>query len=60
MQDGGFTVVTKRGEKDTTPVPYNESKGPRVARGAYRGSYRGDRGGYRGGRDGKQFEKVEE
>lgn len=34
MSSGGFQMVTARGQKDSNPVPFNESKGPRIARGA--------------------------
>lgn len=57
-------MVKTRNQKDQShPTPFNESKGPRIARGAMRGGSRGNyrgqefnqrggdfRGNYRGGR----------
>ena len=39
MEKGGFEVVKPRGGevKKDQPVPFNESRGPRIAQGAYRG-----------------------
>ena len=47
MAPGGFEVVKKRGEAG--PVPFNEARGPRPARGAEISSRGGFRGEYRGG-----------
>jgi hypothetical protein len=53
MTDGGFEVVTKRGE-----APFNEARGPRPSRGAQI-SGGGYRGGNRGGRGGRHHEGGE-